>query len=897
MRNLFVLVVLASLFAAACSCNGRDGVDGTSCSVVTNADNTATVSCSDGTKYTVASGKDGANGTSCSVAKNVDGSVTVTCPDGTTVTIGQPSEECSAVSRAVLAKTVIIAIDGMASYTAPKTPTYTDVQPGDWYYGFVEAATQLGIMSGYTDASGNVTEKFGPGDTASRDQVVKVLVNAFSLPAASSEAIPFTDVVSDSWYSDYVKSAYKAGVLTDNGDHLFRPSDPADSCWLAQVIHRAANPVNPLCPNLTRQAAIDRLYVSMGLGGCSVPSCTDVSSPASCSWGALQDVGVVEAGSNCRPNNSIGRADFVKLVVIAIDGLADYEAPATPTFADAPKTSWFFDYVEAAVQLGLVGGGTNFFPANPADACWADQMLSKAFGAKAALEISLGTNTPVAAVVLKGATGVKLATYCFSAANVMLNAVTVTRGGVGSANDWRSFHFIDEGGGTVSNSAALVSDAVRLTVGLKVSGSRCFTLVGDLMSTATVENQHYFYVAKAGDVDIGAKSVAGDFPIAGNTFAVGNSGTLSVVSEGNPEGGIVVAGSPMQLASKYRFTALGEGFNVNRLTVINDVTGPFDTSLDTVAVNSVVIRYSDINGVSQVKTGSLSSGSVTFSGLDFYVPAGQDAFVEIFNANNLFMVDVGEFLSGKVYRLGILDTGNTVSTFEAVGATSLTPPNTPAISGGATVNPFTVRKSKPTFSKMPGLITTLADGENRLYAVSVCADVLGSVGFGRFKFEVIKDASVSLADFKFYKASTLLSGVTLTSVGNAVIVAFDQEEIVGSGQCQYYYLHGTATGVTLTSSVTTKLVLGTGSAFSLPNPCANPNTGYVYGLGGTSIFVNASGFVSEDVTGAEFVWSDMSSDTHSYPVIANGLVTAGSGSCDWTNGYALGSLPAHTLIR
>jgi len=376
------------------------------------------------------------------------------------------------------------------------------------------------------------------------------------------------------------------------------------------------------------------------------------------------------------------------------------------------------------------------------------------------------------------------------------------------------------------------------------------------------------------------------------------SGTLSAVSEGSPEGGIVVAGSTMQLASKVRFSALREGFNVNKLTVINDAIGPFDAPLNTVAVGSVVIRYPDMNGVVQTRTNSLSNGSATFAGLDFYVPAGQDAYIEVY-ANVNSMLDVGETLSGKTFRLGILDTGNTVSTFEAVGATTSTTMNDPVIANGATVNSFTVRKSKLTFAKSSGLSTNLVSGQNRLYGFGACADIAGAVSFGKLTFEVVA-SSASLSDFHVVRGYVQLdpAQATITVVGNHVMVAFLQEETIGAGSCGDYYLDGTVAGVTMVSSLATKLIISTTSAFALPNPCANPNTGYVYGFGGTSIFVNSAGFVSEDVIGAELVWSDRSADAHSYPVVTAGQVAAGSGSCDWTNGWGLGtSLPTHTLSR
>jgi len=860
-------------------------------------------------------------------------------------------------------------------------------------------------------------------------------------------------------------------------------------CYCNQTI-----PAPTECPAITRQEFVQRLYMAMGLE-CAKTSCTDLAGlsvseyQAKCMWGALENAGIIASSAQCGPDKKMTRSEVAKMVITAIDGLADYTAPATPTFTDVPTDAWYYDFIESAVQLGLSmgyldasGNSTGLFgPGDPASTCWVGELIRNALSPNKTLNVSLDPGTPNSAVVAKGASGIKLATYCFSADNVPLRSLIITRGGVGLVADWQAIHFVDEGGSQVTNSYALISDQGKdyaiFMFGVTVSGSRCFTLVGDLSSSAVTGNQHFFYISSKWDVLADGYAVTGDFPVAGNTFTVGNvsaptltvsrasipvsgsyvkgqdgvpalgisltagpqgltlsklavrlysntantwvsalgdqfaiadiesatlyagvdvvggptaptlvdtgangytpgadwykvqfdylglsipanttmvftlklkllnsmssvtyvaadlmpsedivaedssgnavtasgsalngtvdhdplitvlvSGGLVASCELTPEGGIVVAGTTMHLASKYRFNAQEEGYTVNKLTVINDVTGPFDTPSDTVAVSQVVIRYPDVNGVTQTRTGSLSNGSATFSGLCFYAPAGQSAYVEIYaNVSNL--VDVGETLSGMTFRLGILDTGNTVSTFEAVGAMSSATTNDPFIPNGAGVNSFMVRKSTLILQKDPMLSTTLINGVNRLYGFGACADDSGAVSFVGFTYEFVAN-SATLSDFHVYRNSVQLTPAqaTITVVGSHVLVAFLQEETIGAGQCQTYHLDGTASGVVMSSSVATKLVIGTGAPLSLTNPFANPNTGWVYGFGGTSIFVNPQGLVSEDYDYLSFIWSDRSADAHAYPVITNGLVTAGSGSHDWTNGWGLGAdLPSHTL--
>ena len=82
------------------------------------------------------------------------------------------------------------------------------------------------------------------------------------------------------------------------------------------------------------------------------------------------------------------------------------------------------------------------------------------------------------------------------------------------------------------------------------------------------------------------------------------------------------------------------------------------------AITLVTLKYPDENGVTQSKTGQLSGGSALFSNLGMYAAKGVDSWLEVY-------VDVApdedrEIISGRTFRLGIRDTGNTISTFTAV---------------------------------------------------------------------------------------------------------------------------------------------------------------------------------------------------------------------------------------
>lgn len=375
------------------------------------------------------------------------------------------------------------------------------------------------------------------------------------------------------------------------------------------------------------------------------------------------------------------------------------------------------------------------------------------------------------------------------------------------------------------------------------------------------------------------------------------TGTLSISSEGNIAPKILVAGTSMQLVSKYRVSAVREDFTISKLTAINDLSGAFDIPQNTVAVDKVILKYTDPNGVAQTVSGSLAMGGTTFSGLTLKVPAGQSAPIEIYADIN-HMSAVGETLSGQMFRLGILEGGNSSSTFEAMSASGAAI-NNPTIQNSSAIGSFVVRKSVLTFAKASGLSTSLVAGENRIFGITVTADNAGPISFGRLSFTVNNGSNGTLNQFRFYRGPTLLSyalgsvnirngatGDDLTTTGSLaamtstdVIVSFNQEETVGAGQSQTYYLDATVNSSMMNDSITTKLAIGDE---------INSASG-----------IQSSDFTALTIPGRSIIWSDQSADVHVYPTIVAGVATPGTGSADWTNGFLLGasSLPSQTLTK
>ncbi len=110
--------------------------------------------------------------------------------------------------------------------TVSANVSFSDVQPGAFYYEAVKWAVANGITTG---VGGN---RFAPNDTCTRGQVVTFLHRAANSPAASTIS-SFTDVPTTAFYYNAVNWAVANGITTGVGGNRFAPND---TCTRAQVV-------------------------------------------------------------------------------------------------------------------------------------------------------------------------------------------------------------------------------------------------------------------------------------------------------------------------------------------------------------------------------------------------------------------------------------------------------------------------------------------------------------------------------------------------------------------------------------------------------------------------------------------------------------------------------------
>ena len=116
------------------------------------------------------------------------------------------------------------------------TCAFVDVFKNDWFYSYVGAARQTGIVSGFSDSIFGVGLKISRQDAAvminrAADYVGKNLVSA-------KEYTSFSDEGQIAEYAaDAVKKLYQCGVISGMEDGSFRPQGTCTRAEAAKMIY------------------------------------------------------------------------------------------------------------------------------------------------------------------------------------------------------------------------------------------------------------------------------------------------------------------------------------------------------------------------------------------------------------------------------------------------------------------------------------------------------------------------------------------------------------------------------------------------------------------------------------------------------------------------------------
>ncbi|PWK06988.1 S-layer homology domain-containing protein [Tumebacillus permanentifrigoris] len=127
---------------------------------------------------------------------------------------------------------------------------FPDVSTTHYAKRSIETLASKMVISGFEDGT------FHPNETVTRAQFATMLVKTLGLKDKSQlgAAPTFTDVAKDSWYMNYVETAYRSNLISGMGDGRFAPEDKITAQDMSMMVARALKYANPTLPALTEGA-------------------------------------------------------------------------------------------------------------------------------------------------------------------------------------------------------------------------------------------------------------------------------------------------------------------------------------------------------------------------------------------------------------------------------------------------------------------------------------------------------------------------------------------------------------------------------------------------------------------------------------------------------------------
>lgn len=241
----------------------------------------------------------------------------------------------------------------------------TDIQ-GHWAEDFIVNLYTKGVVKGQGD-----TKKFFPNDSINRAAFLKIVLELFNYQISSSGENPFVDVSSSDWFTPYVFTAYKKGIV--KGYEL-----PAGKT-IEPITFVSYQEFSPAVENL-QNALIKLNFLHVDATGYFGAKTTEAimfyqKSKSMLSTGYLDEATLAALNAEnifspaktimeFRAGKNINRAEAL-IIMFKAAGITVPKATSTD-FTDVPLDSWFADYVSYAKANGIVKGKseTRFAPAD-----------------------------------------------------------------------------------------------------------------------------------------------------------------------------------------------------------------------------------------------------------------------------------------------------------------------------------------------------------------------------------------------------------------------------------------------------------------------------------------------------------------------------------------------------
>lgn len=415
------------------------------------------------------------------------------------------------------------------SFAGLASASFSDTE-GHWAEDYITTLVDQGVVSGYDD------DTFGPDDSLTRAQLAKIAVLAFDIELDEEYDAGFADVDTDMWYSSYVNTAAKNGVVGGYTDSdgvetgYFGPDDTVNRAQAAKILVNAAG----LTTNTDGGPHFDD--VEEGTWYYDYVETAYMNS-------VLDGYGDGTYG----PADSVTRGQISKMTVNAQTPVEREDEDTEEDEEEDTEEDEEEDTEEEDEEEDDDG----------IDGTLTIEMLDAEGG-----------------TIPKGATAVPVLGLALTAedSDVTLDSLVLSRNGVGSSSDISSLYFYNESD-RVGSSHTVSSDSNTATfssVSVEVEAGETVNVwfKADFSSSATAGNENYFSLASADIVSVTGGEVSADFPIDGETFTVAGASAGTVTIEKNSTVSNPTIGDAEAEVGDFKLTAASEDVVVEQIALI-----------------------------------------------------------------------------------------------------------------------------------------------------------------------------------------------------------------------------------------------------------------------------------------------------------------------------------------
>ena len=414
-------------------------------------------------------------------------------------------------NRAEFVKLVVELNGGILS-TPPAVASFDDVSTGAWYYGYFEESGKEGWVRGDGDCYGSHPCYARPGANINRAEAAALIVRAFGL-APTGDASQFVDNPSGQWYTNVIQTSADHCVLQgDDSTGRVRPGDNMNRAEMVVMLYRVDQGLS--------------YGVDCGTGGVSgEPMVTDAVATSSTTLELEFNMTLDQATAEDTSNYNVSGGDDPAVTSANLLGTSTVELTLGGAMASG-------DSYTLTVSSLMTAGGVVF-----SDSVGFTGYTAFVQG-DGALELSLAASNPVGDTVPKGAVGVVLLSVDFTAScddSVAIENLTILHEGFGVETDIGGI-YAAVNGARVTRKRTIDSEDqtsdLRFSSPLILDPCETVTvdIVADFVTNASTAAEHNLVVELPSDVFGNAQSVAGNFPLRGDTFRIAavTSGTVSV---------------------------------------------------------------------------------------------------------------------------------------------------------------------------------------------------------------------------------------------------------------------------------------------------------------------------------------------------------------------------------